>query len=102
MKEAFGNDVFVHAGQLGNYKIHDEVNFAVFLSKDHKPQAFDVTAGKAADYQQMKKRDSKPVGRSTVAAPTAAGARGKGGAGCSATPAKPSGKTGKAGKPEAS
>jgi len=56
IKEAFGNDVFVHGGQLGNNAIGTEVNFAVLLNKDHKPQAFDITPGKAEEYCVTKRQ----------------------------------------------
>mmetsp|Transcript_42031 Transcript_42031/g.116053 ORF Transcript_42031/g.116053 Transcript_42031/m.116053 type:complete len:364 (-) Transcript_42031:79-1170(-) len=62
IKEAFGNDVFVHGGQLGNRPSGTEVNFAVLLNKDHKPQAFDVATGKAEEYNRFHRGDSKSKG----------------------------------------
>jgi len=54
IKEAFGNDVFVRDCQLGQHTmLGTEVNFAVLLNKEHKPQAFDITPGGAAA-QQLK------------------------------------------------
>jgi len=41
--EIFGIDVFLHSAQRGAFQVHDEVNFAVLLNKDGKPQAFDLT-----------------------------------------------------------
>lgn len=42
VKEAFGNDVFVHGSQLnGNFAVGQEVSFALLLNKERKPQAFD-------------------------------------------------------------
>lgn len=38
----FGGDVFFHRSQLGNFGVNDPVNFAVTLSKDGKPQAYDI------------------------------------------------------------
>eukprot|EP00928_Gymnodinium_smaydae_P035547 TRINITY_DN249_c0_g1_i1.p2 TRINITY_DN249_c0_g1~~TRINITY_DN249_c0_g1_i1.p2 ORF type:complete len:366 (+),score=106.01 TRINITY_DN249_c0_g1_i1:61-1098(+) len=58
IKEAFGNDVFVHGGQLGSNKVGTKVNFAVLLSKDHKPQAFDVTEGAASTYRQAQRQSA--------------------------------------------
>jgi len=38
----FGNDVFLHNKQLGGFGPGDAVSFAVCLSKDNKPQAYDL------------------------------------------------------------
>mmetsp|Transcript_16611 Transcript_16611/g.38985 ORF Transcript_16611/g.38985 Transcript_16611/m.38985 type:complete len:270 (+) Transcript_16611:38-847(+) len=42
LKAVFGHDVYVHRRQIGIFGPGAEVNFAVLLSKDMKPQAFDV------------------------------------------------------------
>merc|ERR1719507_1860614 len=50
----FGNDVFLHQKQLGDFVPGATVTFAVCLSKDNKPQAYDLMSagpgrtGKAA------------------------------------------------------
>jgi len=38
----FGNDVFLHVGQLAGCSVGMQVNFAVTLNKDNKPQAYDL------------------------------------------------------------
>eukprot|EP00409_Alexandrium_fundyense_P003644 CAMPEP_0185905930 /NCGR_PEP_ID=MMETSP0196C-20130402/5092_1 /TAXON_ID=2932 /ORGANISM="Alexandrium fundyense, Strain CCMP1719" /LENGTH=58 /DNA_ID=CAMNT_0028625567 /DNA_START=23 /DNA_END=195 /DNA_ORIENTATION=+ len=38
----FGNDVFLHNKQLGEFGPGAMVTFAVCLSKDNKPQAYDL------------------------------------------------------------
>jgi len=38
----FGEDVFIHGKQMGSFDIGSEVSFAVTLSEDNKPQAYDV------------------------------------------------------------
>jgi len=38
----FGKDVFIHGKQMGSFDIGSEVSFAVTLSEDNKPQAYDV------------------------------------------------------------
>jgi len=38
----FGKDVFAHGKQMGSFDIGSEVSFAVTLSEDNKPQAYDV------------------------------------------------------------
>jgi len=40
----FGNDVFLHQKQLGDFVPGAAVTFAVCLSKDNKPQAYDLMA----------------------------------------------------------
>lgn len=40
----FGNDVFLHQKQLGEFGPGATVTFAVCLSKDNKPQAYDLMA----------------------------------------------------------
>lgn len=40
----FGCDVFLHNKQLGSFNIGDRVTFAVGISKDKKPQAFDLAS----------------------------------------------------------
>merc|ERR1719487_2749168 len=47
IKLIFGQDVYVHKDQLGDLAPGTEVNFAVLLSKDMKPQAFDIQPGHA-------------------------------------------------------
>jgi len=42
LKAVFGSDVYVHKNQVGSYSPGTEVNFAILLSKDMKPQAFDL------------------------------------------------------------
>mmetsp|Transcript_89248 Transcript_89248/g.177442 ORF Transcript_89248/g.177442 Transcript_89248/m.177442 type:complete len:294 (+) Transcript_89248:70-951(+) len=42
LKAVFGHDVYVHKHQIGMFSPGSEVNFAVLLSKDMKPQAFDL------------------------------------------------------------
>eukprot|EP00929_Paragymnodinium_shiwhaense_P043093 TRINITY_DN221_c3_g1_i1.p1 TRINITY_DN221_c3_g1~~TRINITY_DN221_c3_g1_i1.p1 ORF type:complete len:265 (+),score=74.96 TRINITY_DN221_c3_g1_i1:114-908(+) len=42
LTKVFGNDVFVLPKQLKEYKAGTSVSFAVILSKENKPQAFDV------------------------------------------------------------
>eukprot|EP00927_Polykrikos_kofoidii_P073470 TRINITY_DN694_c4_g1_i1.p1 TRINITY_DN694_c4_g1~~TRINITY_DN694_c4_g1_i1.p1 ORF type:complete len:345 (-),score=47.48 TRINITY_DN694_c4_g1_i1:302-1243(-) len=54
IKEAFGNDVFLHGGQLGGLEVNSQVNFAILLNKESKPQAFDVMAGKAEQYGKLR------------------------------------------------
>jgi len=44
LKEIFGADVFVHKKQIEGLPVGTYVNFAVALSKDCKPQAYDVCA----------------------------------------------------------
>lgn len=41
-EDLFGGDVFLHGSQYHNQQVGTQVSFAVFLNKDHKPQAFDV------------------------------------------------------------
>jgi len=49
LKEVFGNDVFLHHAQCGSFGKGSEVSFAVMLSKDNKPQAYDlIVPGKGA------------------------------------------------------
>mmetsp|Transcript_50674 Transcript_50674/g.127675 ORF Transcript_50674/g.127675 Transcript_50674/m.127675 type:complete len:290 (+) Transcript_50674:89-958(+) len=38
----FGNDVFLHVGQMAGCTVGMQVNFAVMLNKDNKPQAYDL------------------------------------------------------------
>jgi len=45
IKLIFGQDVYVHQDQLGDLTPGTEVNFAILLSKDMKPQAFDLQKG---------------------------------------------------------
>lgn len=42
LQVVFGQDVFCHATQLGTFQVGTEVSFAVTLTKDNKPQAYDV------------------------------------------------------------
>mmetsp|Transcript_11294 Transcript_11294/g.25303 ORF Transcript_11294/g.25303 Transcript_11294/m.25303 type:complete len:280 (-) Transcript_11294:160-999(-) len=42
LREVFGNDAYVHRNQIGQFQQGQEVSFAVLLSKDLKPQAFDL------------------------------------------------------------
>eukprot|EP00932_Pfiesteria_piscicida_P009613 SRR837773.20367.p1 GENE.SRR837773.20367~~SRR837773.20367.p1 ORF type:complete len:230 (+),score=65.12 SRR837773.20367:52-690(+) len=38
----FGNDVFLHHSQLGGFTVGQPVSFAVMLSKENRPQAYDL------------------------------------------------------------
>jgi len=38
----FGGDVFFHRNQMGNFGVGEAVSFAVTLSKEGKPQAYDI------------------------------------------------------------
>lgn len=51
--DAFGNDAFLHHQQLNSFTVGQEVSFAILLSKDGKPQAFDL--GPAKDGTDMRK-----------------------------------------------
>lgn len=42
LQQVFGNDVFVHGKQIGNFSPGTAVTFAVVLNKDNRPQAFDL------------------------------------------------------------
>lgn len=42
LQQVFGNDVFVHAKQIGQFQVGTMVSFAVVLNKDMKPQAYDI------------------------------------------------------------
>jgi len=42
LTEVFGNDVFLHNRQVGNFSQGSHVSFAVVLNKDNKPQAYDL------------------------------------------------------------
>eukprot|EP00931_Biecheleriopsis_adriatica_P103581 TRINITY_DN78396_c0_g1_i1.p1 TRINITY_DN78396_c0_g1~~TRINITY_DN78396_c0_g1_i1.p1 ORF type:complete len:320 (+),score=65.14 TRINITY_DN78396_c0_g1_i1:97-960(+) len=42
LRAVFGADVYVHKNQVGGYPVGTEVDFAILLSKDMKPQAFDL------------------------------------------------------------
>mmetsp|Transcript_14632 Transcript_14632/g.27469 ORF Transcript_14632/g.27469 Transcript_14632/m.27469 type:complete len:172 (-) Transcript_14632:94-609(-) len=42
LKAVFGSDVYVHKNQVGALQPGTEVSFAILLSKDMKPQAFDL------------------------------------------------------------
>merc|ERR1719188_2371736 len=42
LRAVFGHDVYVHRNQIGGFRPGAEVSFAVLLSKDMKPQAFDI------------------------------------------------------------
>eukprot|EP00928_Gymnodinium_smaydae_P030910 TRINITY_DN2284_c0_g2_i3.p1 TRINITY_DN2284_c0_g2~~TRINITY_DN2284_c0_g2_i3.p1 ORF type:complete len:1209 (+),score=162.76 TRINITY_DN2284_c0_g2_i3:61-3687(+) len=46
--ERFGTDVFLHWAQCGLFEPDQEVDFAVLLNKDGKPQAFDLTPAGSA------------------------------------------------------
>jgi len=56
LKSVFGNDIFLHTSQIGNFTPGDAVSFAVCLSKDNKPQGFDLQyqgGGKGGKGKQM-------------------------------------------------
>ncbi|CAE8612444.1 unnamed protein product, partial [Polarella glacialis] len=40
--EVFGKDVFLSCFQIGNFTVGSQVNFAVALNKEYKPQAYDL------------------------------------------------------------
>jgi len=40
--KAYGTDVFLHHSQLKDFSIGDQVSFAIAVSTDNKPQAFDL------------------------------------------------------------
>jgi len=42
LSDVFGNDVFLHHGQLSCFDVGAEVSFAVALNKDNKPQGYDL------------------------------------------------------------
>eukprot|EP00439_Symbiodinium_sp_Y106_P035237 s3560_g4.t1 len=42
LKAVFGEDVFVHMNQVGNIPPGTDVNFAILLNQDLRPQAFDL------------------------------------------------------------
>jgi len=42
LTEIFGNDVFLHKCQMGDFQVGAAVSFAVLLNKDNNPQAFDL------------------------------------------------------------
>jgi cold shock CspA family protein len=44
LAEVFGGDVFLNSAQANGLSAGQEVSFAVMLSKDNKPQAYDVTS----------------------------------------------------------
>jgi len=58
VREAFGNDVFLHYSQLGPFGPGDEVSFAILLSRDGKPQAFDL--GPAQNGQDVRRVQGPP------------------------------------------
>jgi len=58
--DAFGNDAFLHHQQLQNFAVGQEVSFAILLSKEGKPQAFDL--GPARNGQDMRKMSDKGHG----------------------------------------
>jgi len=60
VKEAFGSDVFLHYSQLNSFFQGSEVSFAILLSKDGKPQAFDL--GPAQDGQDTRKAQGTAKG----------------------------------------
>jgi len=48
LREVFGNDVWVHHKQMVGFDLGSQVNFAVALNKDNKPQAFDLCSEDAS------------------------------------------------------
>jgi len=54
VKEAFGNDAFLHGGQLSSFRVGDEVSFVILLNKQRKPQAFDL--GPAVDGKEVRRK----------------------------------------------
>ncbi|CAK9065312.1 Hypothetical protein SCF082_LOCUS33451 [Durusdinium trenchii] len=52
LKAVFGHDVYVHKNQVGAFPIGTEVNFAILLSKDMKPQAFDLQPTGASQFMR--------------------------------------------------
>lgn len=54
LKAVFQTDVYVHKNQVGALPIGTEVNFAILLSKDMKPQAFDLQPTGASQFMRPK------------------------------------------------
>eukprot|EP00435_Cladocopium_sp_Y103_P031164 s2296_g7.t2 len=52
LKAVFQTDVYVHKNQVGALPIGTEVNFAILLSKDMKPQAFDLQPTGASQFMR--------------------------------------------------
>lgn len=46
LHDMFGGDIWLHGSQYSGQEVGTTVSFAVFLNKDHKPQAFDLTPPK--------------------------------------------------------
>lgn len=46
LHDMFGCDVWLHGSQYSGQEVGSVISFAVFLNKDHKPQAFDLTPPK--------------------------------------------------------
>jgi len=80
LKEVFGYDCFIHKQQLGPYVADDKISFAVFLSKDGKPQAFDVAPidGKLPPWETQDGNPGGPPGGTTVYGKEGKGKDGKG------------------------
>lgn len=81
-KAQFGCDVFVTENQLPGFSVGQHISFVVFLSKDGKPQAFDlrlVDGGGVAQSKPKPKPVLKPIGLCSATAP-ALGAMVNGGA----------------------
>eukprot|EP00930_Biecheleria_cincta_P020104 TRINITY_DN15188_c0_g1_i1.p1 TRINITY_DN15188_c0_g1~~TRINITY_DN15188_c0_g1_i1.p1 ORF type:complete len:380 (-),score=64.74 TRINITY_DN15188_c0_g1_i1:208-1347(-) len=60
LQEMFGCDVWLHGSQYSGQEMGTVITFAVFLNKEHKPQAFDLippkdsAGGAIADWRQNK------------------------------------------------
>lgn len=92
IKQAFGNDVFVHWAQMGSITQGSQVSFAVFVNKDAKPQAFDMLeAGTMPSYGKSKGKSgqqaSKGAEKGSWGADKGKGAWGAKGADFGQTPA---------------
>jgi len=61
--QAFGQDTFLHHGQIGSFAVGDEVSFALLLNKDRKPQAVDLA--KAANGVDLRNKEPKDQGWDT-------------------------------------
>merc|ERR550514_1450997 len=79
IKLIFGTDVYVHQDQLGDLTPGTEVNFAVLLSKDMKPQAFDLQPGHSGASQPTPVNASHLAAAKLLAPKEASGGGGMGG-----------------------
>jgi len=76
VREAFGHDVYLHQAQIGPFEQGSEVSFAVLLSKDRKPQAFDLApARKDMDVRSLWQTSAKGSGKGSDWMPLAVAAQ---------------------------